>query len=285
VAWLLPDQNLKNKYNAKWALVTGASSGLGRCLADRLAAQGLNVVLAALPDNLLEETYHDLKIKYPHLEFRKVPIDFGEYTANYMEALERATNDITIQILFNNVGYCIMGAFTKTPIDQILRNIECNAISHVKVTHHFMKKMVDKKVKGAIVFTGSTSAFHPAPPTPLYAATKSFLTYFAYNLAFEAKYHGIDITVVQSGPMATRFQDNLPKLDAFKFYNFIQSTPDSVARLLINSVGRIVIRDASLYAVLARLFVHVLDLNVQFPIIYWGQFLSSDYRKFKHILY
>jgi len=156
VAWLLPDQNLKNKYNAKWALVTGASSGLGRCLADRLAAQGLNVVLAALPDNLLEETYHDLKIKYPHLEFRKVPIDFGEYTANYMEALERATNDITIQILFNNVGYCIMGAFTKTPIDQILRNIECNAISHVKVTHHFMKKMVDKKVKGAIVFTGST---------------------------------------------------------------------------------------------------------------------------------
>lgn len=140
--------------------------------------------------------------------------------------------------------------------------------------------------------------------------------------------HGIDVTVLQSGPMATRFQDNLPKLDAFKFYStidfshfefnrshlsrlfdklmtclyrflytllhttdghvpldLIQSTPDSVARLLINSVGRIVIRDASLYTVLARLFVHALDLNVQFPVIYWGQFLSTDYRKFKHLLY
>jgi short-subunit dehydrogenase len=97
-----------------------------------------------------------------------------------MEKLERATNDITVQIVFNNAGYCIMGvcivfyserlthysffsferfvslkAFAKTQIEKILKNIECNAVSHVKITHHFMSKMVEKHVKGAIVFTGS----------------------------------------------------------------------------------------------------------------------------------
>ena len=65
-------RNLKKRYNAKWGLVTGSSSGIGKALAIRLADQGLNVVLVAKPDNLLDEAYVQMQQTYPELQFRNV---------------------------------------------------------------------------------------------------------------------------------------------------------------------------------------------------------------------
>jgi short-subunit dehydrogenase len=76
-AWLVfKPQNLKKKYDAKWALVTGGSSGLGKALSEKLAQQGLNVVIAALGDDLLKNTTAELKTKYvPHVYFTLQALD------------------------------------------------------------------------------------------------------------------------------------------------------------------------------------------------------------------
>ena len=78
--------DLKKKYKATWALVTGAGTGIGKSIAETMAIQGLNVVLVSLPDKYLEETTDELKKRFPHLQFRSVPAKFDHKT-DYMPAI------------------------------------------------------------------------------------------------------------------------------------------------------------------------------------------------------
>ncbi len=75
--------DMKKKYNAKWAVVTGAGTGIGKSLAETMAQQGLNVVLVSLPDKFLDETTEELKKRFPNLEFRKVAAKF-DHKSDYM---------------------------------------------------------------------------------------------------------------------------------------------------------------------------------------------------------
>ena len=78
--------DMKKKYNAKWALVTGAGTGIGKSIAETMAAQGLNVVLVSLPDKFLDETTAELKKNFPKQEFIAVPAKFDHKT-DYMPAI------------------------------------------------------------------------------------------------------------------------------------------------------------------------------------------------------
>ena len=75
--WIRGPQNLKRKYDASWALVTGGSTGIGKSLAVELASQGINVVIAALPDEWLGKTQAELQEQFPELEFRAVAVSFA----------------------------------------------------------------------------------------------------------------------------------------------------------------------------------------------------------------
>ena len=104
-AWMyfLGPQDLKKKYNAKWALVTGAGTGIGKSLAETMALQGLNVVLVSLPDKFLDETTNALKSQFPNQEFRSIPAKFDHKT-DYMPAIIKVNlcayeiNDIMLHI-------------------------------------------------------------------------------------------------------------------------------------------------------------------------------------------
>lgn len=100
---LRPVPDLKKKYNATWALVTGAGTGIGRSLAFKLASQGLNVVVVSLDDDYLKKTVKDLKEHYPNLEFRSVGCTFSPGVP-YLDMIKEATKDIDINIIFNNAG-------------------------------------------------------------------------------------------------------------------------------------------------------------------------------------
>lgn len=148
-------------------------------------------------------------------------------TGDYMKDIAEATDDIDVSLLFNNAGYIIMGVrpfrscwiamlahlirplqlFADTPLERQLKNYDVNATCAVKITHHFLSRMISKKLRGAISFTSSPAgtfdqAIHfilkhspltfaaglmPCPFSVMYGATKAFLTEFATSLACEVK--------------------------------------------------------------------------------------------------
>ena len=94
----------------------------------------------------MEETTAALRSQFPKQEFRSVPAKFDHKT-DYMPGIIDATKDIDVSIVFNNAGYIVTGFFDQTTLDGQLANMECNATSCVKVTHHFLQKMLEKKLK------------------------------------------------------------------------------------------------------------------------------------------
>ena len=95
-------QNLKRRYAAEWAVVTGGSSGIGRSLCHKLARQGISVVIVAVADTLLEETEKELRTAYPAVSIRAVGADLSR--PGYLERVASATEDINVQLVFNNAG-------------------------------------------------------------------------------------------------------------------------------------------------------------------------------------
>ena len=203
-----PVPNLKKRYNAKWALVTGSGSGIGKAIAFKLASQGLNVVLVSLDDDHLKNTMKQLKAKYPDLEFRSVGCVFNP-GVKYIEEIEKATKDITIQCIFNNAGFIVTGFVDQTPLPKILSNIECNATASFAIAHHFLQKLVTNKQKGCIVFTSSVAGFIPTPFAASYAATKAFVSQLACSLHIEVQSLGIDVCAVHPSPVASNFYEKV----------------------------------------------------------------------------
>lgn len=297
---------MKKKYDAKWALVTGGSSGLGKALSEKLAQQGLNVVIAALGDDLLKSTTAELQAKYvfviilplvpvltllvgryPECQFRAVPVDFNTSDLkggdDYMKHIKEATKDIDVQVIFSNAGYIVMRGFMKTPIEKWLANMECNATSHLRIVHHFMTNMMEKKLRGCVVFTSSTVrhcssailslpeahpllfyqiSFLPAPANSLYAATKAFLVGLGGSIAMDGYSYGIDVMVANMGPMRTRFWEGKKILDVAKPFLLVESTPEDAADVMLSNVGRFWIRDHSALNAAMRLMVRVIDTNL-----------------------
>jgi short-subunit dehydrogenase len=235
-------QNLKKKYNATWALVTGAGTGIGKSLAEAMAEQGLNVVLVSLPDKFLDETTEALIKKYPSQQFRKVAAKFDHKT-DYMPGIIEATKDLDVSIVFNNAGYVVTGFFDVSALDGQLANMECNATACVKITHHFLQRMITKKLRGCIVFTSSVAGYIPSPFTVMYGATKAFVSQFAASLAVEVRALGIDVIAVHPSPVNSNFYDKVHKIDALEAAKAAAVQPNAVPTLMLMCIGRSHIAD------------------------------------------
>lgn len=93
--------------------------------------------------------------------------------------------------VFNNAGYITTGMFADVAIERHLANYECNATCALKITHHFLNKMLDSGAKGLIAFTSSPAGAMCSPFASIYGSTKAFLTEFAMSLAPEVKFNGV----------------------------------------------------------------------------------------------
>jgi short-subunit dehydrogenase len=271
--------DMKKKYNAEWALVTGASSGIGLAMTEKLAKQGINVVMVAIDDDLLKTSHANMQKSFPALKFRKVGVDLSSPT--FMDAVKSATDDLNINLLFNNAGFITTGFFHTTSLKRSMANFECNAGCVLPLTHHFVNKMVERKEKGFVGFTSSSAGFVPSPLSALYPSTKSFLTFFATSLAAEVRSLGIDVVVVHPSPMATNFFKNsggMQALDAFKQFAV---GPGVIADVMFNSAGRFVIRDQGVITVVLRILTKILDPVLFAELVCRTAHLSGDYKHFQ----
>jgi short-subunit dehydrogenase len=240
---LRPVPDLKKRYNAEWALVTGGGSGIGKALSFKLASQGLNVVVVTLDDDMLKATMKELKEAFPKLQFRSVGVNLAP-GVNYMEKIKEATKDIHVPIIFNNAGFMVTGFLDQAPIGKLLTNIECNATAAVNVAHHFGTILVQKKKKGCIVFTSSVAGFIPTPFAAMYATTKAFVSQFAACMHIECKPLGIDVCAIHPSPVASNFYSKLDhKVDMIEAAAKNAVTPDSVTDDMLRSIGACALRD------------------------------------------
>lgn len=282
---LLGPQDLKTKYDASWALVTGGSSGIGKELARKLLSQGLNVVIVAREEPLFDKTMQELREQFPKAEFRQVKADLSDATGAWMTEVKRQTEDVDIQLVFNNAGYILTGFMEMHPAEAHLKNFHCNLTANIHLTHHFYSTLLAKKKRGCIVFTSSSAGFIPNPFAVMYGCTKAGVSELAASLAVEGKARGIDVHSVHPSPVNSRFTSGggndvkVHKVDAIDMAYKFATGPDVLPNQIFSAIGRSpVMIDLGSTSVCMRLVVHFLGFNLMTYLFALFAPLMPDYK-------
>jgi short-subunit dehydrogenase len=192
---------LRERYG-DWALVTGASSGIGRALARAIAADGMGVVLVADDPAGLDEAAEEVQAE--GVDARICCVDLGG--ADFLGDVRAATEGIEIALLANNASFGGVGAFLAHPLETYDAMIAVNARAYVALTHTYLPRMLDAG-RGALIFVSSLNANAPIANSSVYTATKAFDLYFGGALWWELRDTDIDVLVLQPGPTRTGFQE------------------------------------------------------------------------------
>lgn len=189
-------------FNGKWALVTGASAGIGAALARELARHGAKLILTARRRERLEALAAELTSK--GAEVRVVAADLNDRAApqQVFDATEGA--GLTIDILVNNAGLGQYGAFATGSIEQELSQVRVNCEAVVALSRLFVARMVERR-RGWVLVVSSTASYQPIPYLSTYAATKVFDRFFALGVAAEVARFGVRVTALCPGPTESEF--------------------------------------------------------------------------------
>ena len=189
-------------FKGKWALVTGASAGIGVALARELASHGAKLILTARRKERLETLAAELSAK--GTEVRIVIADLNDPSApqQIYDATEGA--GLTVDILINNAGLGQFGAFNASPVEQELSQVRVNCEAVVRLTRLFLPRMVERR-RGWVLVVASTASYQPLPYLTTYAATKAFDRFFAQGLAAEVARFGVKVTALCPGPTESEF--------------------------------------------------------------------------------
>ena len=185
----------------EWALVTGASAGIGMEFARRLAADGVNVALVARRVDRLEQLAAELGQR--GVQTRVVAADLERDGA--VERIEQIVADLPIGILINNAGFSMVGRFDRIPREKILGMIRVNCLAVAGLTHAFLPAM-KARGRGAIVIVSSIAGYQPIGYAGTYGATKAFDLMLAEALWVENRGSGVDVLALSPGPVDTEFQ-------------------------------------------------------------------------------
>jgi short-subunit dehydrogenase len=186
-----------------WALITGASSGIGREFARQIAASGINVVLVARREALLKEAGAEFSKTYG-VEHRIVVADLSE--EGFMGKLVPATDGLDIGLVVSNAGTPNPGEFLKLDRNELARLLRLNTLAHLNIAHHFGQTLV-KRHRGGILFSGAMGAVQGIPYVANECGGKSYIQSFGESLHAEWSPRGIHVTVLVIGPTQTAIID------------------------------------------------------------------------------
>ena len=188
------------------ALITGASSGIGEAFADVFAAEGFDLVLTARRADRLEGIAERIRVSHggavdvvvADLEDRDAPVRLCD---------EMARRGITVDVLVNNAGYGVPGAYVASPWERHEAMLQVMGVAVAELTHRLLPGMIERGY-GRIINVASLAALVPAPPGhTLYAASKALLVKFSESLAGEVRRHGVHVTALCPGFTYSEFHD------------------------------------------------------------------------------
>jgi short-subunit dehydrogenase len=194
------------RYHNRWAVVTGASSGLGRGLAARLADRGMSLVLNGRNGARLDETAQLIRRAAPLVKVETIVSDLS--TQSGVRALLDYVADRPIEVLVNNAGFGSYGLFAQADADREADEIAVDVSAVVTLARAFLPGMIARG-SGGILNVASTIAFQPAPYQAVYGASKAFVLSFSQALWAEARATGVNVTALCPGPTRTGFVDAL----------------------------------------------------------------------------
>lgn len=211
-----------------WAVVTGASDGIGRAISSELAAHGLHLVLVARRQELLRSLGDELYRRHG-VQTRVLALDLGRPGA--LEALKAATADLDVGLLVAAAGYGRTGPLAHSDLAAELDQLQVNAGAVLAQCWHF-GRVFAARGRGGIVLMSSVVAFQGTPMSANYAATKAYVQSLAEGLRHELKAFGIDVLASAPGPVATGFASRA------RMHMARAAAPDVIARKTLAALGR-----------------------------------------------
>ena len=192
-------------WSGKWALVTGASAGIGVALAEELASGGTNLVLTARRKDRLEELARKLTATHK-IDSAVFPADLADSSAPEKILAFTKERGIEIEVLINNAGFGQYGEFHSIEKQRLLDMVQVNCHAVVHLTRLYLPEMVARR-RGGVLILASTASFQAVPYISTYAATKAFDLLFAEGLAEEMKPYGIRVCALCPGSTESEFHD------------------------------------------------------------------------------
>ena len=220
-------------WRGKWALLTGASAGIGLALAQQLAADGTNLILTARRRERLE-TLAGMLSKQHGVRIEVFPADLTLPVApEYIFAFTEKQG-IAVDLLVNNAGFGTYGQFHTSDRRRQVEMVQVNVAAVVTLTHLYLPQMIERR-RGDILIVASTAAFQGVPYLTTYAATKGFDLLFAEALAEEVRRYGIRVCALCPGSTATEFQEVAGEPHRLHYHS---ETATKVARVGLEALAR-----------------------------------------------
>ena len=223
--------------NRPVALITGASSGIGKAFAEHLAADGYDLVLVARDTERLKALAAELQ-GARGIDVEILPADLMDpvQRAAVEERLSRADGGRTINLLVNNAGFGTGGTFHELPIGPEVGQIELNVVALVRLTHAALAVMVPRR-SGSIINVASLGGFQPSPQVATYSATKAFVLSFTEAIHEELRGTGVKAMVLCPGFTRTEFQERAG-LHASALPNVVWQSAEQVVATALRDLRR-----------------------------------------------
>lgn len=211
-----------------YALVTGASAGIGKAISYELARRGINLLLVALPQTGLKEVAQDLSTRF-HIDARTYECDLTENDAPQRVLSWAVAPGVAIRILVNNAGVGSQHAFEETPESLMHTMLKLNNHALVMMTHYLLPEL-KRNAPSYMLNLGSLASFMAIPGKSVYSATKSFIYSFSRSLRLELKPYGVSVSCLCPGATSTSVNaiENYHKV-RYKNKSFLQSA-EAVAK-------------------------------------------------------
>jgi uncharacterized protein len=187
-----------------YALITGASSGIGEEFARQLGAQGWSLILVARSQDQLEKVRGELMSAHMGIDVVAIPLDLTVPSAPADLFQRTQSAHLDVDLLINNAGVGAFAEFASLDLARIRQMLDLNIVALVELTHLYLQPMMQRR-RGGIINIASVAGFAPLPYSTVYAATKAFVKSFSDALYEEARHRGVHIMAVNPGSTETNF--------------------------------------------------------------------------------